>query len=125
MIDVFYYYFYLAYKNVTLLYSPTPRASAAWSVGILISFWVITPINLFLQYYHGDFMKPIYMFSIGIVFFLLSLYIYQFKGRGDKVIKRKPAIFDSPKLSAIITIVFFILSLSLFFLSAIIGRQIK
>ncbi len=76
MIDIFYYYFYLAYKNVRLLYSPTPRATAAWSVGVLLSFLITAPLNVCYYYKYNETIDTIWLFSISIVVFILSLYIY-------------------------------------------------
>ncbi len=124
MIDVFYYYFYLGYKNVTFIHSTTPKTTAAWTLGLCLSFWVIEPVDLFIIHHYGILLKPVILYSVSIIFFLTTLYVYLLKGRSRKVIQKKPKLFGSHIFSIVVTVVFFILSLSLLIIGMFVGRKI-
>ena len=125
MIDIFYYYFYLAYTKVTFLYSTTPKSTAAWSLGLCLSFFVVTPFNLIWQLIFDDLPSIWIMIGISILFFLYTFHLYIIKKRSIMVIKQKPQIFGSKKISILITIAFFIISILFYAMGFIIAKKIK
>jgi len=98
MIDILFYYYHLFYKKSKVETQPVLTAIFTLSV---ISTWIIF-ISLRILFQLGlqiDIMNKWLYLSIFCIIFLVMCWHYIKKGNGKKVIKQKPMLLNSNRLS--------------------------
>lgn len=112
VLKVLYYNYYLFYKNI--LKDSEPYFTANFALGASCSFPLNFIIAIIVIYNHYSLPAWVY-FSIAMLLVGLG-YIYTIKkGKGEEIVKSKPVLFNSQKLSAAFTIAFFVLTASFLF----------
>jgi hypothetical protein len=122
LMNVFYYYYYSFYKNFLKDDEPHMLTTLALSAseGLMINGLIqISLARLFCIHTNSVIM-------IGIVLFLIIInYIYYHRsGRAIDIIKNKPMFFSNNVISALITILFFIITSSFMFWEPIYVKQL-
>jgi peptidoglycan/LPS O-acetylase OafA/YrhL len=120
MMDVLFYYYYLCYKNV--IPDVKPHLTAIWSISVIIAFLIIIPIDLFCIYkFH--IVLDVWIWIVVIVTVLFVMYLYYIKSnKWKKIIKEKPMLWNSHKLSIIFAVSFFLLGLLVYNIGAFLGK---
>jgi archaellum biogenesis protein FlaJ (TadC family) len=122
MMDVLFYYYYLCYKNI--IPDVKPHLTAVWSISVIIAFLVIVPIDLFCNYrFHIVLDVWIWVSVTGTILFIMYLH-YIKSNKWKEIIKEKPMLWNSHKLSIIFAVSFFLLGLLVYNIGAILGREI-
>jgi|SRR5690554_696155 len=113
MLKVFYYYYYLFYKRV--LKEEQPHFNTYFSLSASIGFLVNGVIDfLVIKYFCVNIDK---WYPIGVFCVILSFnyWIFDYRGLGKKIVDRQPTLFNSKRISIVLTIVFFVITVSWLF----------
>jgi hypothetical protein len=122
MMDVLFYYYYLCYKNI--IPDVKPHFTAVWVMGITISFFITIPAYLFFIYrFHIVLDSWFFLCVIGVIISILYLY-YLKTNKWKQIIKEKPMLNNSHKLSIVFTITFTVLGFAFLVIGAILGKKI-
>ena len=123
MMDVLYYYIYLFYAKV--MPDDYPHSNTIWALGFLFSLIINFSLDMGLAFFFGYTLSVFQMVSITALLMLLFYFKYYKSGRGKQIVKKeKPKFFGSNTASIILTILFFLISMSFLFLSPDIVREI-
>lgn len=121
MLDILYYYYYLLYTK--LIPEVSPHFTAVWVLSLVLAL-IITGIgHLFLVVFFKIPFKQEYIILFAVIFFAMYLR-YIKSGRGKRVIKQKPMLKGSNKLSIIYTASVTLMALIVIFLFPIITHYI-
>jgi len=121
--DVFYYYIFLFYAKV--LPDDYPHSNTVWALGAISAFIVNFSLDMGLAFFFGYTLSTFEMVSITALLMLLFYFKYYKSGRGKQIVKKeKPKFFGSNTASIILTILFFLISMSFLFLGPDIVREI-
>ena len=121
--DVFYYYIFLFYAKV--LPDDYPHSNTVWALGATSAFIINFSLDMVLAYFFGYTLSVFQMVSITALLMLLFYFKYYKSGRGKQIVKKeKPKFFGSNTASIILTVLFFLISMSFLFFSADIVREI-
>ena len=121
--DVLYYYIYLFYAKV--MPDDYPHSNTIWALGFLFSLIINFSLDMGLAFFFGYTLSVFQMVSITALLMLLFYFKYYKSGRGKQIVKKeKPKFFGSNTASIILTILFFLISMSFLFLSPDIVREI-
>ena len=123
MMDVFYYYIYLFYAKV--MPDDYPHSNTVWALGFIFSLIINGLIDIPLAYFFNCYLSTIQKVIIIIIVMTLFYFKYYKSGRGKRIVeKEKPKFFGSNTASIILTILFFLISMSFLFLGPDIVREI-
>ena len=123
MMDVLYYYIYLFYAKV--MPDDYPHSNTIWALGFLFSLIINFSLDMGLAFFFGYTLSVFQMVSITALLMLLFYFKYYKSGKGKRIVKKeKPKFFGSNTASIILTILFFLISMSFLFLSLDIVREI-
>ena len=123
MMDVLYYYIYLFYAKV--MPDDYPHSNTIWALGFLFSLIINFSLDMGLAFFFGYTLSVFQMVSIAALLMLLFYFKYYKSGKGKRIVKKeKPKFFGSNTASIILTILFFLISMSFLFLSLDIVREI-
>jgi len=113
MINVFYFYYYLFYKNIFKDDEPyfTARLALTASEALLL----ISVIDIASAYFFCVPLSKYYMIAITLVLLAMNTFIFFNRAKAARVIKSSPKLFNNNKVSIILTWVFFLTSLSIMF----------
>ena len=121
--DVLYYYIYLFYVKV--MSDNQPHSRTVWALGATSAFIINFSLDMVLAYFFGYTLSVFQMVSITALLMLLFYFKYYKSGRGKQIVKKeKPKFFGSNTASIILTVLFFLISMSFLFFSADIVREI-
>ena len=121
--DVLYYYIYLFYVKV--MSDNQPHSRTVWALGAASSFIINFSLDMGLAFFFGYTLSVFQMVSIAALLMLLFYFKYYKSGRGKQIVKKeKPKFFGSNTASIILTILFFLISMSFLFLGPDIVREI-
>ena len=121
--DVLYYYIYLFYVKV--MSDNQPHSRTVWALGVTSSFIINFSLDMGLAFFFGYTLSVFQMVSIAALLMLLFYFKYYKSGRGKQIVKKeKPKFFGSNTASIILTILFFLISMSFLFLGPDIVREI-
>ena len=121
--DVLYYYIYLFYVKV--MSDNQPHSRTVWALGAPSSFIINFSLDMGLAFFFGYTLSVFQMVSIAALLMLLFYFKYYKSGRGKQIVKKeKPKFFGSNTASIILTILFFLISMSFLFLGPDIVREI-
>ena len=123
MIDVLYYYFFLFYVKV--MSDDQPHSRTIWALGVAFSFIINGLIDIPLAYFFGCYLSTVQKVIIAVLLLLLFYLKYYKNGRGKRIVEiEKPKFFGSKRVSIVITILFFLISMLFLFFSADVVRKI-
>ena len=123
MMDVFYYYIYLFYVKV--ISDNQPHSRTIWALGVTSAFIINGLIDIPLAYFFNCYLSTIQKVIILVILLLFFYLKYYRNGKGIRIVKKeKPKFFGSNTASIILTILFFLISMSFLFLSPDIVREI-
>ena len=121
--DVLYYYIYLFYAKV--MPDDYPHLNTVWALGVTSAFIINGLIDIPLAYFFSYTLSIFQLISITALLMLLFYFKYYKSGRGKQIVKKeKPKFFGSNTASIILTILFFLISMSFLFLGPDIVREI-
>ena len=122
MINVFYYYYYLFYKKI--LPETQPHATVIFTLGFTFSLILNGIINIVLAYGLAISLGKWEMIGI-LAFILILLYFTYYKnGKGKRIVKEKPKLFNNNSISIVVTALLFLVGIFALFLQADITRAI-
>jgi uncharacterized protein involved in cysteine biosynthesis len=122
MMDVLFYYYYLCYKNV--IPDVKPHLTAVWVMSVTIALIINVPINLlFIYWFHTMLDTWIMIGILGVIFLIIYLH-YLKTNKWKQIIKEKPVLWNSHRLSIIFTIAFTVLGIAVLIAGMIIGKKI-
>jgi len=122
MIKVFYYYYYLFYTRI--IPDDEPHATVIWTLSLSIANIIIFFLAIAIALSFRIFLNKWIMIMIFCVV-LVSMYFTLFRTeKGVCIIKEKPRFLQSNRLSIIITILFFLVSIAPVFVMVPIIKQI-
>lgn len=120
--DVIYYYCYLFYKKI--LKEDEPHALTVWAIGFGEGFFISVIVDILLIRFFCIKIDKWLMIGVGLTFLLFN-YLYFFKsGRGKRIVISKPTFFGNKKMSALLTIIFFVFLISSMFWGAICSKYL-
>ena len=123
MMDVFYYYIYLFYVKV--ISDNQPHSRTIWALGVTSAFIINGLIDIPLTYFFNCYLSTIQKVIILVILLLFFYLKYYRSGKGIRIVeKEKPKFFGSKTASIILTILFFLISMSFLFLGPDIVREI-
>ncbi|MBM0659996.1 hypothetical protein [Capnocytophaga genosp. AHN8471] len=123
MMNVLYYYIYLF--NVKFLPYTFPDLNTVWILGSLFALIVNSSLNMGLAYFFGYTLGRFQILSITILLMIFFHFKYDRSGRGKRIVKKeKPKFLGSNIASIILTILFFLISISFFLFSEDVVREI-
>ena len=123
MMNVLYYYIYLF--NVKFLPYTFPDLNTVWILGSLFALIVNSSLNMGLAYFFGYTLGRFQILSITILLVIFFHFKYDRSGRGKRIVKKeKPKFLGSNIASIILTILFFLISISFFLFSEDVVREI-
>lgn len=122
LLKVFYYYYYFFYRKI--IRDPEPHFATV----LALSFSEALAINgimdiIAIKYYCYQIKVWIFVLIVGLIIFLNYL-IFHRTDRANQVIKSNPNILNSKVLSIIITILFFLITVSWLFWGPIYGKYL-
>ena len=121
--DVLYYYIYLF--NVKFLPYTFPDLNTVWILGSLFALIVNSSLNMGLAYFFGYTLGRFQILSITILLVIFFHFKYDRSGRGKRIVKKeKPKFLGSNIASIILTILFFLISISFFLFSEDVVKEI-
>jgi len=121
--NVLYYYIYLF--NVKFLPYTFPDLNTVWILGSLFALIVNSSFNMGLAYFFGYTLGRFQILSIIILLVIFFHFKYDRSGRGKRIVKKeKPKFLGSNIASIILTILFFLISISFFLFSEDVVREI-
>ena len=114
MFDVFYYYYYLFYSKVLRDSEPHLLTVMVLSLseGLIVYYTAdVLGVHLFCEFVFGKW------YHIGVVVIIIGInyMVYHKTNRAKKLIEMKPMFFQNRRLSIVLTLLFFLISLSLAF----------
>ena len=113
MIDVFYYYYYLFYTKV--LSEDQPHSTVVFTLSFSLSLFVNGIFNLVTIHFANFALPPSIMIGTFIIIGLVNYFVYYRKGKGMRLVKRKPRFFNSHRITIILTLLFFLVTTSFLF----------
>jgi len=123
MMNVLYYYIYLF--NVKFLPYTFPDLNTVWILGSLFALIVNSSLNMGLAYFFGYTLGRFQILSITILLVIFFHFKYDRSGRGKRIVKKeKPKFLGNNIASIILTILFFLISISFFLFSEDVVREI-
>lgn len=123
MMNVLYYYIYLF--NVKFLPYTFPDLNTVWILGSLFALIVNSSLNMGLAYFFGYTLGRFQILSITILLVIFFHFKYDRSGRGKRIVKKeKPKFLGSNIASIILTILFFLISISFFLFSEDVVKEI-
>ena len=123
MMNVLYYYIYLF--NVKFLPYTFPDLNTVWILGSLFALIVNSSLNMGLAYFFGYTLGRFQILSIIILLVIFFHFKYNRSGRGKRIVKKeKPKFLGSNIASIILTILFFLISISFFLFSEDVVKEI-
>lgn len=123
MMNVLYYYIYLF--NVKFLPYTFPDLNTVWILGSLFALIVNSSLNMGLAYFFGYTLGRFQILSIIILLVIFFHFKYDRSGRGKRIVKKeKPKFLGSNIASIILTILFFLISISFFLFSEDVVKEI-
>ena len=121
--NVLYYYIYLF--NVKFLPYTFPDLNTVWILGSLFALIVNSSLNMGLAYFFGYTLGRFQILSIIILLVIFFHFKYDRSGRGKRIVKKeKPKFLGSNIASIILTILFFLISISFFLFSEDVVKEI-
>ena len=122
MMNVFYYYYYLFYTKV--LPDNQPHSTVIFTLSFTFSLIINGIVNVVFAYLFGVSLRKWEMIGIFAVITLLMYLAYYRSGKGRKIVTEKPKLFNSNKISIILTALLFLLGILALFLQADITKSI-
>ena len=122
LLDTFYYYYFGVYKRI--LKDPEPHFSTVLGLAFSCALLVNGVIDLVALKYYCYQVEVWVQFSIVLLIIGILYLIYHKTGKAKKVVANRQFIFNSSVVSAIATLLFFLLTLSWLFWGPIYGRSI-
>ena len=102
-----------------------PHSRTIWALGVAFSFIINGLIDIPLAYFFGCYLSTVQKVIIAVLLLLLFYLKYYKNGRGKRIVEiEKPKFFGSKRVSIVITILFFLISMLFLFFSADVVRKI-
>lgn len=102
-----------------------PHSRTVWALGAAFSFIINGLIDISLSYFFGCYLNTIQMVSVAVFLLILFYLKYYRSGKGKRIVEvEKPNFFGSKRVSIVITILFFLISMLFLFFSADVVRKI-
>lgn len=120
--NLLYYYYFLFYTKV--LPDNEPHATTVFTLSLSESFIVNGVLDILLAYLFCFSLNKWSMIIISLLIMGINYLLYSRSGKAKKIIKLKPKVFNSNKLSIVIVILFFVITASFLFWGPIYVKHI-
>ncbi len=120
--NVFYYYYYLFYTKV--LPDNQPHSTVIFTLSFTFSLILNCIVNITLAYILGISLGKWEMIGIFVFIIVLLYFAYYRNGKGKRIVKEKPKIFNSNRISIVLTALLFLIGILALFLQADITKNI-
>lgn len=122
MMNVFYYYYYLFYTKV--LPDNQPHSTVIFTLSFTLSLIVNCIVNVAFAYVLNISLRKWEMIGIFALITALMYLAYYRTGKGKRIVKEKPKLFNSKVASITLTALLFLIGLLALFLQADITKNI-
>ena len=122
LLDIFYYYYYLFYKK--LLKDPEPHTATILALSFSESLLINGLISIVALKYYCYEIQVVFQFIVLIIIIIINSLYYIRSKKGKSIVQQRPKIIGSKSLSTIITILFFLVTLSWLFWGSIYGKYL-
>lgn len=122
MLNVFYYHYYLFYKRV--LKEEQPHFNTCFALSASEGFLVNAVIDFLVIKYYCINLDKWYPIGVFCVILGLNYWNYIYKGIGRKIVKEQPILFNSKRISKVLTIAFFVITVSWLFWGSFYSRYL-
>lgn len=119
---IIYYYSFLFYKKN--LKDDTPYSTTIWALGLAEGFFVSVILNLLVIHFFCINMGKWFMIAIGVICLLINYLYFTKDGRSKKIIKQQPVFLGSPKISILVTTLFYIILISSLFWGPVYAKHL-
>ncbi len=120
--NVFYYYYYLFYTKV--LPDNQPHSTVIFTLSFTLSLIVNCIVNVAFAYVLNISLRKWEMIGIFVLITALMYLAYYRTGKGKRIVKEKPKLFNSKVASITLTALLFLIGLLALFLQADITKNI-
>ena len=122
MLNVIFYNFHLAYRKLPK--DVSPEVSACLALGACESFLLAGVLQICsLKYFCFDIDFRVF-FILAVLLCAVNYWYYIIKENGEEVIDAKPSYFNSQRLSAFISLLFFLITVSWMFWGPIYSKHL-
>lgn len=124
LLEVFYYHYFLFYKNI--LKDTEPHLLATLVLSFSEAMFVNYGVNVIGAHVYCKYLilGKWGMLLVVIVFNGLNYLLFHSNGRAERIVRNKPMLFDNESLSKYLTIFFFLFTASLLFWVADYGMYV-
>lgn len=122
LIDTFYYYYFEFYRRI--IKDPEPHFATVLGLGFSCSLLINGIIDLVALTYYCYQVQVWAQFSIALLIIAILYLTYHKTGKAKEVVRIRQLIFNNSRVSAIATLLFFLLTLSWLFWGGIYGKSI-
>jgi len=123
ILEVIYYQTYLFYSKI--LKEESPHFTTTWGVGIGFSFIIIFSLTMLQPFINCEGIEPLFFFGLALLIYFFFYKYFTLKNRRIEIVKKKPLLFRSEIFSMAVTILFFLLAISLMAIGPIVGKYLK
>lgn len=120
LLNVLYYHFYLFYVK----FDPEPHFATVLSLSFSQSLVINGTMDIIALKFYCYQIEVWIQFMITVFFIFINYLIFHRSGRAKQIVKSKPNILNSKGLSIIITILFFLITVSWLFWGPIYGKHL-
>ena len=113
MISVLYYYYYLFYTKVVS--DSQPHSTTIFTLSFSLSIVINGLLSLIAAYLSKYNTSNYVMVSVFIIIIIVNYLVFYRTGKGKKLVKERPKLFNNHKLSMLFTIIFFLITTSFLF----------
>lgn len=122
MMNVFYYYYYLFYTKV--LPDNQPHSTVIFTLSFTLSLIANCIINVAFAYVLNISLRKWEMIGIFVLITFLMYLVYYRSGKGKRIVKEKPKLFNNNRVSIALTALLFLIGILALFFQADITKSI-
>lgn len=122
IMDVIYFYSFLFYTKI--IKDDEPHATTVWVLGFAEGFFASVILDIFSIRFCCIALSKWIMMSIGAIFVFANYLYFHRSGRSKKIVKAKPMLYSSHRMSMLLTSVFFLILVSSMFWGPILSKHL-
>ena len=122
MLNILYYYYYLFYTRV--LPDNQPHLTVIFTLSFSLSLLINGLLSIILVYVSNYNMSEYMMIGIFFIIMAVNYLVFYRTEKGKRLVKEKPKLLKSHRLSILFTLIFFLVTISFLFFGPIYVRNI-
>jgi len=122
MLNILYYYYYLFYTRV--LPDNQPHLTVIFTLSFSLSLLINGLLSIILVYVFNYNMSEYMMIGIFSIIMAVNYLVFYRIEKGKRLVKEKPKLLKSHRLSILFTLIFFLVTISFLFFGPIYVRNI-